>query len=43
MAFGVRGEVFIKEADKEMSRSINVSNHAFRDVEPACRNDSTLL
>lgn len=43
LAFGVRGEVFIKEADKEMSRSINVSNHAFRDVEPAWLNDSTLL
>lgn len=43
MAFSVRGEVFIKEADKEKSRSINVSNHAFRDIEPTWLNDSTLL
>ncbi|SOE21206.1 C-terminal processing protease CtpA/Prc, contains a PDZ domain [Spirosomataceae bacterium TFI 002] len=43
MAFEVRGEIFVKEADKDMSRSVNVSNHAFRDVEPAWLNDSTLL
>ncbi len=43
IAFTLRGEVFIKEADKEKSRSINVSDHAFRDVEPAWLNDSTLL
>jgi len=43
IAFTLRGEVFIKEADKERSRSINVSNHPFRDVEPAWLNDSTLL
>jgi tricorn protease len=43
IAFTLRGEVFIKEADKEKSRSINVSNHPFRDVEPAWLNDSTLL
>ena len=43
IAFTLRGEVFIKEADKEKSRSINVSNHPFRDVEPAWLNDSTLI
>ncbi len=43
IAFTNRGEVFIKEADKEKSRSINVSNHSYRDVEPAWLNDSTLL
>lgn len=43
MAYTIRGEVFIKEADKEKSRSVNVSNHAFRDMEPAWMNDSTLV
>lgn len=42
-AFTVHGEVFIKEADKEKNRSINVSNHPYRDVEPVWLNDSTLL
>lgn len=43
LAYSIRGEVFVKEADKEKSRSINVSNHAFRDIEPTWLNDSTLL
>ena len=43
IAFTLRGEVFIKEADKEKSRSINVSNHPFRDIEPAWLNDTTLI
>ncbi len=43
IAFTLRGEVFIKEADKEKSRTINVSNHSYRDVEPAWLNDSTLI
>ncbi|HEY1054735.1 MAG TPA: peptidase S41, partial [Emticicia sp.] len=43
MAFSIRGEIFLKEADKEKTRSINVSDHAFRDVEPTWLNDSTLL
>lgn len=43
LAYGIRGEIFVKEADKEKARSINVSSHAFRDVEPAWLNDSTLL
>jgi tricorn protease len=43
MAYTIRGEVFIKEADREKSRSVNVSNHSFRDMEPAWLNDSTLL
>ena len=43
LAFTVRGEVFVKEADKEKSRSINISNHAYRDMNPAWLNDSTLL
>ncbi len=43
MAFVIRGEVFIKEADKEKSRSINASESAFRDMDPEWLNDSTLL
>jgi Tol biopolymer transport system component len=43
MAFTVRGEVFIKEADKEKSRSVNVSNHPYRDMNPVWLNDSALI
>ena len=43
LAFSIRGEIFLKEADKEKSRSVNVSEHPFRDVEPTWLNDSTLL
>lgn len=43
IAFTIRGEVFIKEADKEKSRSINVSSHPYRDMSPAWLNDSSLV
>ncbi|AFK04244.1 peptidase S41 [Emticicia oligotrophica DSM 17448] len=43
LAYSIRGEIFVKEADKEKSRSINVSEHPFRDIEPTWLNDSTLL
>ncbi|MBB6002277.1 S41 family peptidase [Arcicella rosea] len=43
LAYSLRGEVFIKEADKEKTKSINVSQHAFRDITPTWLNDSTLL
>jgi len=43
IAFTIRGEVFIKEADKEKSRSINVSDHPYRDIQPAWLNDSSLI
>jgi tricorn protease len=43
MAYTLRGEVFIKEADKEKSRSINVSNHPYRDMNPVWLNDSALI
>lgn len=42
-AYTLRGEVFIKEADKEKSRSVNISNHAYRDISPVWLNDSTLI
>lgn len=43
LAYTVRGEVYIKEADKEKTRSTNISNHAFRDMNPEWLNDSTLV
>ncbi len=43
LAFVVRGEVFVKELDKEKTKSINLSNHAFRDGSVAWLNDTTLL
>lgn len=42
-AFTIRGEIFIKDVDKEKTRSINVSDHAFRDIDPVWLNDSVLL
>ncbi|MGZ5246330.1 MAG: S41 family peptidase [Flavitalea sp.] len=43
MAYTIRGEVFIKEADKEKSRSVNISNHPYRDMNPEWLNDSALI
>lgn len=43
MAFVVRGEIFVGESDKEKSRTVNVSESAFRDMNPAWLNDSVLV
>ena len=43
IAFEQRGEIFVKEANKDKSRSVNVSNHSFRDQSPVWVNDSVLL
>jgi len=43
IALSVRGEIFVKENDKESSRTINVSQHAYRDMDPVWLNDSILL
>lgn len=43
LAFVIRGEVFVKEADKDKNRSVNLSDSPFRDQEPAWLNDSTLV
>lgn len=43
IAFSIRGEIFISEADKDKSRSINVSNHAYRDYQPVWLNDNVLI
>ncbi|WP_420582962.1 S41 family peptidase [Reichenbachiella sp.] len=42
-AIVIRGEIFITENDKEKSRTINVSNSPYRDLEPQWVNDSTLI
>ncbi len=43
LAYSIRGEIFLKEADKEKTRSTNISNHPYRDINPAWLNDSTLI
>ncbi len=42
-AYTIRGEIFIKETDKEKMTSVNVSNHAYRDMNPVWLNDSALV
>lgn len=42
-AYTIRGEVFIKETDKERTRSVNISNHSYRDMNPVWLNDSALV
>lgn len=43
IAFVIRGEVFVKEADKEKSRSVNLSNSPYRDMDVAWLSDTTLI
>lgn len=43
VALVVRGEVFIKEIDKEKTRSKNVSEHPYRDYSPVWLSDTTLI
>lgn len=43
VALVVRGELFVKEADKEKSKGVNLSNHPFRDRSPVWLNDSTII
>jgi Tol biopolymer transport system component len=43
LTFEIRGEVFVKEASKENSRAVNVSNHPFRDMDATWLNDSGLV
>jgi tricorn protease len=43
MAYTIRGEIFVKEADKERSTSVNVSNHPYRDINPVWLSDSALV
>jgi Tol biopolymer transport system component len=43
IAFVIRGEVFVKEADKDKNRSVNLSDSPFRDMDAAWLNDTTLV
>ena len=43
LAFSVRGEIFVKENNKDKKRSVRITNHAYRDQSPAWLNDSTLI
>lgn len=43
IAFVVRGEVFVKEADKDKSRSVNLSNSPYRDLDVTWLSDTTLI
>ena len=43
VAFTLRGEIFIRETKKDKSRSVNVSESAFRDMNPNWLNDSVLV
>lgn len=43
MAYTIRGEVYLKESDRDKTRSVNISNHPFRDMNPEWLNDSALL
>ncbi len=43
MAFTLRGDVFVKEVNKDIARTVNISEHAYRDFEPAWLNDSALV
>ena len=43
ICFVIRGEIFVKEADKDKSRSVNLSNNPARDISPAWLNDSTIV
>ncbi len=43
LAFTVRGEIFIKENNKDRRRTVKITNHPYRDQSPSWLNDSTLL
>jgi len=43
IAFIVRGELFVKLNNKEKKRSVQLTDHPFRDKEPVWLNDTTLL
>lgn len=43
MALVIRGEVFVKENNKKKSRTVNISNHPFRDGDIVWLNNEELL
>ncbi|OGU56167.1 MAG: peptidase S41 [Ignavibacteria bacterium RBG_13_36_8] len=42
-ALVIRGEIYVKENDKDKSKTVNLSNNPNRDQEPVWLNDSTLI
>lgn len=42
-AMTIRGEIFIKENDKEIQKSVNLSDHPYRDRSVTWLNDSTVV
>jgi tricorn protease len=43
IVYSVRGEIFVKEADKDKSRSVNLSGGPARDQSPVWLSDSTIV
>lgn len=43
LAFVVRGEIFIKHNDPEKSRTVQLTDHSYRDRDVAFLNDSTII
>ena len=43
IVYEINGEIFVAEADKEKTRTVNVSNHSYRDREAIWLNDTTII
>ena len=43
VAMGIRGEIFVKENNREKNRTVNITNHGYRDRDMAWLNDSTVV
>ena len=42
-AFVIRGEIFVSENNKDKSKSVNITKHPFRDMNPSWLNDTTII
>lgn len=42
-AFVIRGEIFVSQNDKDKNKAVNITNHPFRDTNPAWLNDTTII
>jgi len=43
IALAIRGEIYVKEANKDKSNAVNLSDHAYRDMDIAWLSDSVVL
>lgn len=43
IVYEIHGEIFVAEADKEKTRTVNISNHSYRDREASWLNDTTII